>query len=60
MSTAIILTFMLLALLTVISGTIVMTIGGQINKKYANKLMQMRILFQALAVISLYFLYNGN
>lgn len=57
MGTAIIVIFMLLTLLTLICGTIVMVIGGDTNLKYGNKLMRMRVMLQAIAVVSLYFLY---
>ncbi len=46
---------MLLAMLGVVAslvtGIIVMTRGGEANKKYGNRLMQARIWMQALALI---------
>ena len=42
---------MLVALLVVIIGVIAMAKNGDFNKKYSNKLMRMRVLFQGVAVI---------
>ena len=42
---------MLVALLVVIIGVIAMAKNGNFNKKYSNKLMRMRVLFQGVAVI---------
>lgn len=52
--------FMLLAFVSVIAGTVVMVIGGNINKKYGNKLMQLRVFLQALAIILLFLAYNNS
>ncbi len=41
---------MLLALLMVVVGVIAMAKNGNFNKKYSNKLMRMRVLFQGIAV----------
>jgi hypothetical protein len=41
---------MLLALLMVVIGVIAMAKNGNFNKKYSNKLMRMRVLFQGIAV----------
>lgn len=42
---------MLVALLVVLIGVIAMAKNGNFNKKYSNKLMRMRVLFQGVAVI---------
>ena len=42
---------MFVALLVVIIGVIAMAKNGNFNKKYSNKLMRMRVLFQGAAVI---------
>jgi hypothetical protein len=42
---------MLMALLVVLIGIIAMAKNGNFNKKYSNKLMRMRVLFQGVAVI---------
>ena len=42
---------MLMALLVVLIGVIAMAKNGNFNKKYSNKLMRMRVLFQGVAVI---------
>ena len=42
---------MFVALLVVIIGVIAMAKNGNFNKKYSNKLMKMRVLFQGVAVI---------
>ena len=43
--------FMCLALIVVVIGVIAMAKNGNFNKKYSNKLMRMRVLFQGAAVI---------
>lgn len=42
---------LLAVLATLVAGLIVMTRGGEINKKYGNKLMRLRIACQAIALI---------
>ena len=42
---------MLMALLVVLIGVIAMAKNGNFNKKYSNKLMRMRVLFQGVAVL---------
>lgn len=49
-----ILFFMCLALLTIIGGFIIMSLGGKINKKYSNKLMILRVTSQGLAILALF------
>jgi len=44
---------MCIAALAVIVGVIAMAVNGQFNKKYSNSLMQMRVLFQGLALLLL-------
>lgn len=43
--------FMLITLGIFFAGVTVMTKGGDMNKKYGNKLMQARVVCQALAVV---------
>ena len=43
--------FMAGALGAVIIGIIAMAINGKLNKKHSNKLMRLRVLFQAIAVL---------
>ena len=42
---------MFVALLVVLIGVIAMAKNGNFNKKYSNKLMRLRVLFQGVAVI---------
>jgi hypothetical protein len=46
---------MLIAMLAVVAslviGLVVMTKGGEVNKKYSNKLMQARVTLQGLAIV---------
>tara|TARA_Y100000015_G_C2313188_1_gene53141 strand:- start:181 stop:378 length:198 start_codon:yes stop_codon:yes gene_type:complete len=50
----IMLVFMILAALAVVVGVILMAVNNQYNKKYSNQLMQMRVLFQGLALAVLF------
>tara|TARA_B100000900_G_scaffold404092_1_gene411990 strand:+ start:143 stop:340 length:198 start_codon:yes stop_codon:yes gene_type:complete len=50
----IMLIFMILAALMVVVGVILMAVNNQYNKKYSNQLMQMRVLFQGLALAVLF------
>ena len=43
--------FMAGALGAVIVGVIAMAINGRLNKNHSNKLMRIRVLFQAIAVL---------
>ena len=43
--------FMAGALGAVIVGVVAMAVNGKLNKNHSNKLMRLRILFQAVAVI---------
>ena len=43
--------FMVGALGVVIIGVIAMALNGKLNKKHSNKLMRLRILLQAIAVV---------
>lgn len=55
----IILILLLVAVVGVlISGLVLMGIGGKLNEKYANRLMSLRVLFQALAIIVLVLLFS--
>jgi hypothetical protein len=42
---------MLGVVLSLVAGIFVMTKGGEMNKKYSNRLMQTRIWMQALALV---------
>lgn len=42
-----------ITLLVLITGIVVMTKGGELNKKYANKIMILRVAFQLAAVLIL-------
>ena len=50
----IMLVFMILAALAVVVGVILMAVNNQYNKKYSHQLMQMRVLFQGLALAVLF------
>lgn len=43
--------FMAGALGAVIVGVVAMAVNGKLNKNHSNKLMRLRVLFQAIAVI---------
>ena len=43
--------FMACALGAVIIGVIAMAVNGKLNKNHSNKLMRLRVLFQAIAVL---------
>ena len=43
--------FMAGALIVVIIGVVAMAVNGKLNKNHSNKLMRLRILFQAIAVV---------
>jgi len=43
--------FMAGALGVVIIGVIAMAVNGKLNKNHSNKLMRLRVLFQAIAVV---------
>jgi hypothetical protein len=45
-----------LTILSLIMGVVAMIKGGEFNQKYGNKLMQMRVLFQGIALLILAFL----
>lgn len=49
--------FSILTILTLATGVILMARGGQLNAKYSTKLMSLRVLFQAIVIIILLFLY---
>lgn len=40
-------------LIVLIAGMCVMARGGEVNKKYSNRLMQLRVMFQSVALASL-------
>ncbi|WP_416899841.1 MAG: twin transmembrane helix small protein [Minwuia sp.] len=62
MFTVLIALALLLVLGVLFTGIIGMVRGGEFNEKYGNKLMQMRVLAQAVAVLLLFlaFLFDGN
>ena len=43
--------FMLSALAFVVIGVIAMAVNGKLNKNHSNKLMRLRVLFQAVAIL---------
>ena len=43
--------FMAGALIVVSIGVVAMAVNGKLNKNHSNKLMRLRVLFQAVAVI---------
>ena len=43
--------FMLATFAVVVVGIIAMAVNGKLNKKHSNKLMRLRVLFQAIAVL---------
>ena len=43
--------FMAGALIVVAIGVVAMAVNGKLNKNHSNKLMRLRVLFQAVAVI---------
>ena len=43
--------FMVGALGAVVIGVIAMAVNGKLNKNHSNKLMRLRVLFQAVAVL---------
>lgn len=50
-------TFMIATLLALVAGIIFMAIGGKLDKKYANKLMSLRVLLQAISIACLGLMY---
>ncbi len=47
-------------LVVLLSGVVVMTRGGEFNRKWGNKLMRARIAMQALAIALLFALFLLN
>ncbi len=43
--------FMAATLAVVVIGVIAMAINGKLNKNHSNKLMRLRVLFQAIAIL---------
>ena len=43
--------FMAVTLAVVVIGVIAMAVNGKLNKNHSNKLMRLRVLFQAIAVL---------
>ena len=43
--------FMLATLAVVVIGVIAMAVNGKLNKNHSNKLMRLRVLFQAIALL---------
>ena len=59
---ALVVIFSVLTIITMGAGLFAMTKGGEFNEKYGNKIMQMRVWFQGLALAALvlaYFSYQG-
>lgn len=46
-----------LTTLVLVIGVVSMAIGGKFDKKFSSKLMSLRVIFQAIAVYLLAFLY---
>ncbi|MBT4921590.1 MAG: HIG1 domain-containing protein [Rickettsiales bacterium] len=51
------LTLIFLSFIIVIIGNVAMIKGGEFNRKYSNKLMRLRIGFQATAILLLFLVY---
>ncbi len=43
--------FMLATFAVVVIGVIAMAVNGKLNKNHSNKLMRLRVLFQAVAIL---------
>ena len=43
--------FMLATFAVVVVGVIAMAVNGKLNKNHSNKLMRLRVLFQAVAIL---------
>ena len=43
--------FMAATLAVIVIGVIAMAVNGKLNKKHSNKLMRLRVLFQAIAIL---------
>ena len=43
--------FMVTTLAVVVIGIIAMAVNGKLNKNHSNKLMRLRVLFQAIAIL---------
>ena len=43
--------FMVATLFVVVIGVIAMAVNGKLNKNHSNKLMRLRVLFQAIAIL---------
>jgi uncharacterized protein HemY len=56
MSNLIIISLMFATLAIVVIGVFCMIKGGDVSKKYSNRLMRMRVTFQAITIILLYLL----
>ena len=52
---------MVAVLIVMTAGIVVMARGGEVNKKHANRLMQMRVLLQGVALLLVGLLFmNGT
>ena len=43
--------FMAATLVIVVIGVVAMAVNGKLNKNHSNKLMRLRVLFQAIAIL---------
>jgi|TARA_B100001540_G_scaffold263401_1_gene243175 uncharacterized membrane protein YdjX (TVP38/TMEM64 family) len=43
--------FMIATFVVVVVGVIAMAVNGKLNKNHSNKLMRLRVLFQAVAIL---------
>ena len=50
--------FMVATLAVVVVGVIAMAVNGKLNKNHSNKLMRLRVLFQAVAIRHYFFLFS--
>ncbi|MBN8827367.1 MAG: twin transmembrane helix small protein [Sphingobacteriia bacterium] len=53
----VILVLMVITLIVLVTGVIVMARGGKLNRMYSNKLMSLRVVFQALTIVAVALIY---
>ncbi|AZL15265.1 HIG1 domain-containing protein [Rickettsiales endosymbiont of Stachyamoeba lipophora] len=52
--------FMFITIAIVIAGVLLMARGGKLNKKFSNKLMVARVIFQAIALVVAFLIFAVN
>lgn len=52
--------FSFLTIAVLVSGLVIMAMGGKLNTKFGNKLMSLRVVFQAITIAALALLYYLN